>query len=248
MFKSRKGIYLINKNLTATYVGNRVEAFNDRTITSAQIVGELNQVRFICSESLALVYNYNLDKWATFTNHGGKSSITIGNDYYYLREDGVLYKENRTSFSDAGSPIKMRIESGWLTLSEIQGYQRIYHAMLLGTYKSAHKLRVRIGYNFVESFVQEKIIDVTDFIDDTTYGEASPYGEPEDVGYGGGTDQNLYQIRVDMERQKCQAIKILIEDAQDEVGEGLSLSAITFKAGLKTGENKLPASNKVGVS
>lgn len=248
MFKSRKGIWQVSRGLSLEYVGARVEQFNDSTITSADIVGELNQIRFTTSEELALVYNYNLDKWATFTNHGAKSAVVLGNDYYYLREDGLLYKENRNTFSDASSPIKFRMETGWLSFNQLQGFQRVYCALILGTYKSAHKLRVKVAYNFVDAYVQEQIIDVTDFVDTTAYGDYSPYGDPSTVNYGGNLDGSLYQLRIDMERQKCQSIKILIEDAQDQVGEGLTLSAITLKVGAKQGEFKMGASNKFGVS
>lgn len=246
MFKSRKGIWLLNKSLTFQYVGDKVEQYNDYNITSVKVVGELNQVRFLTDNSVALVYNYNLDRWATFQNHGGLSSVVIENDYYYIREDGALYVENRDSFADAASPIKFKIETSWLYLTDIQGFQRIYHALILGTYKSTHKLRIKIAYNFVEAFTDETVVNVTDFIDATAYGGYSPYGSPSTLPYGGNLDQNLYQIRVDLARQKCQAIKISIEDAQDEVGEGLSLSSITLRVGIKPGEFALPAANKTG--
>lgn len=246
MFKSRKGIWLLTKGLAFNYVGDKVELYNDLEITSAQVVGELNQIRFLTSNSIALVYNYNLDRWATFQNHAGISSVVIENDYYYLRLNAELYKENRTSFADNASPIKFKIETGWLYLTDVQGFQRVYHALLLGTYKSAHKLRIKIAYNFVEAFTDEVVVDVSDFIDSTPYGGYSPYGDPSTLPYGGNIDQNLYQMRIDLARQKCQAIKLLIEDAQDEVGEGLSLSSITFRVGLKDTEFQMPAANKYG--
>lgn len=242
MFKSRKGIYQLAGSMALSYIGARVEAFNDSTVTSAQIVGELNQIRFLLSESRALVYNYNLDKWATFENHGGLSSIVIGNDYYYLREDGSLYKENRTSFSDAASAIKFRLETGWLSMSELQGFARAYHAIILGEFKSAHKLRVKVAYNFVDAWVDDVLIDTSDFASDTAYGDSTPYGN-ESV-YGGSG--NLYQMRVNFQQQKCQSLKLLIEDAQSEPGEGLTLSGITVRAGLKEGSNKLGTANKYG--
>jgi len=246
MFKSRKGIWLLTKGLAFNYLGDKVELYNNLTVTSAQVVGELNQIRFITNDSIALVYNYNLNRWATFQNHAGVSSVVIENDYYYLRKDGELYKENRTSFADNSSPIKFRIETGWLYLTDVQGFQRIYHALLLGTYKSQHKLRVKVAYNFVEAFTDEVVVDVADFIDSTPYGGYSPYGAPTTLPYGGNIDQNLYQMRIDLARQKCQAIKLVIEDAQDEVGEGLSLSSITFRVGIKDTEFNLPATNKYG--
>jgi hypothetical protein len=248
MFKSRKGIWLLGKNLAFNYVGDKVEEFNNMEITSAQTIGELNQIRFLTTDNIALVYNYNLDRWATFQNHGGISSVVIENDYYYIREDGILYKENRSSFSDSNSPIKFKVETSWLYLMDIQGFQRVYHALILGNYESAHKLRVKIAYNFVDAFVDEVVISAADFIDATPYGGYSPYGSPDTIGYGGNLDQNLYQMRVDLARQKCTAIKISIEDAQDTVGEGLSLSALTFKVGLKTGEFAMPATNKYGAT
>lgn len=244
MFKSRKGIWLLNSGLALQYLGARAEEFNSQTVTSAQVVGELNQIRFTLDTDRALVYNYQLDKWATFENHGARSAIVIGNDYWYLREDGVLYKENRDSFSDAGSPVKMRLETGWLSLVDLQGFQRAYHAMLLGTFKSSHKLRIKVAYDFVDAWVQEKLIDPMDFINPTAYGEDSPYGNASP--YGG--DGNLYEMRVDFMRQKCTSIKLLIEDAQDVAGEGLNLSSITLRVGAKEGSNKLSANRKFGTN
>jgi hypothetical protein len=244
MFKSRKGIYMLTNGLSLEYVGARVEAFNGESISSALVVGELNQIRFTTKNNIALVYNYELDKWAVFTNHGARSAVVIRNDYYYVREDGTVYKENRQSFSDASSPIRLRIETGWLSLGEIQGFQRVYHALILGSYRSPHKLNVKVAYDFIDAWTQQETIDINSFISDNRYGEDSPYGDS--TTYGG--DGSLYQMRVNFARQKCQSIKLLIEDAQDQVGEGLNLSTITLRAGLKQGTNKLGAERKFGTS
>ena len=244
MFKSRKGIWLASPSLQLQYIGARVEEFNAATVTSALVIGKLNQVRFTLSEDRALVYNYALDRWATFENHGARSAVVIGDDYYYLREDGALYKENTTAFSDASSPIKMRVETGWLSLTELQGFQRVYHAMILGSYKSSHKLRIKVAYNFIDAWVQEELIDPLNFMTPTAYGEDSPYGSGSP--YGG--DGSLYQMRIDFKIQKCQAIKLLIEDVQDTIGEGLSLSAVTLRVGAKEGSGKINSARKFGTN
>jgi hypothetical protein len=243
-YKSRKGIYVLTGNLSLSYIGARVEEYNSSTITSAKVVGQLNQIRFTLSESRALVYNYNLDRWATFENHGARSAEVVGNDYFYLREDGTPYKENRTKFADGSSPIKFRIETGWLSLTGLQGFQRAYKALLLGDFKSAHKLRIKVAYDFKEAWVHEVLINPTDFINDSTYGDDSPYGSGSP--YGG--DGNLYQMRVDFKQQRCQSIKLLIEDAQTEAGEGLSLSGITIEVGAKAGVQRVPTANQYGTS
>lgn len=251
MFKSLKGIYVLSNSLNLTYVGDRVEGYNDLTIKSANVVGELNQVRFVTSGDLTLVYNYHLDKWATFTNHGGTSSVVIGNDYYYLRNDESVFKENRTVFSDNGAPIKMRVVTGWLYLGDIQGFQRIYKTLVLGSYKSNHKVKIRVAYDFVNIFKHEKVFDITDFINVNKYGEESPYGEPTTSYYGSSNDTsgNRYQYRVDMKQQKCQSVKLWIEDMQSAtVGEGLTISGITFQVGMKGGPFRIESNRQYGTS
>lgn len=246
LFKSRKGIYRLSPGLATDYIGARVEVYNSKEVSSAQIVGDVNQIRFTLTEDRALVYNYELDRWGTFENHGALSAVAVDSDYYYLREDGALYKENPDSFSDASSPIRMRIETGWLYLADLQGYQRVYYALLLGEFKSSHKLRIKVAYDFVDAWVHESLVDPTDVITTTTYGQDTPYGNG--TPYGGSAAGGRYQFEIHFKRQKCQAIKLSIEDVQEQVGEGLAISAITFRAATKQGGAKVRSSRKVATT
>jgi hypothetical protein len=248
-FKSRKGIYLLNKSLNVQYAGDRVEAFNNLKITSSSIVSDLNQIRFITNDDKALVYNYEFDKWSVFKNHGGSSSVVINSDYYYLRNDGSVFKENRTKYSDNGTWIKLKIETGWLGFSGVQNFQRVYKAFVLGSHKSPHDLKVSVAYDYVESYIHDKLIETDSFIAYNTYGSQSPYGN-EGETYG-GTDPkgNRYQVRIDMKKQKCQSIKFKFEDAQnDTIGEGLSISSIAFQVGVKQGPYKMEINRQNGTS
>lgn len=238
MFKSRKGIYLLGRGLNLAYIGSPVEEFNDLTITSAKVVSELNQVRFTTLDGDCLTYNYEYKFWSTFTNHKAKSAEVIGNSYYYLRTNNELYKENRQSFSDNGIPIKMRLEIGWISFTILQGYGRVYKMLLLGDWLSRHNLLVKVGYDFNESWVQQTTVTpATAGIDAEAYGLDSPYGEPAPKPYGGfGLP---YQARINLKKQKCQSIKLLIEDVQATAGEGFSLSQITFQVGGKAGLFKM---------
>lgn len=233
MFKSQKGIYLVNRSLGVTYVGAPVEAFNDLNIKAANLVPTKNIAIFLTDKE-ALVFNYFMNKWGTFTNHSGISATTLNNIYYYIRDNSEVYKE-ASHFTDVGSFIKLKVETSWLSFSGIQGYQRIYRALVLGQYKSAHKLQIQVAYNFKDAFVQSKIIDTSDFTSDTVYGGDSPYGAG--TPYGGGGNQ--YQARVNFKTQKCQSIKVKIEDSQStNYGEGFELSNILFVVGAKRGEFK----------
>lgn len=247
MFKSRKGIYLLNRALQLGYIGAPVEIYNNLTISSSKVVAELNQVRFTTIDGQTLVYNYVYKFWATFTNHEAKSAEVVGNDYYYLRLDNQLYKENRQSFSDAGIPIKMRVEIGWISFGILQGFGRVYKMLVLGDWLSAHKLLIKIGYDFNEAWDQSAEIDpALTGTEATAYGIDSPYGLPATKPYGG--TGLPYQTRVNFKQQKCQAIKLEIEDIQEVAGEGFSLSQITFEVGSKAGLFKLGKAQKIAAS
>lgn len=245
MFKSRKGIYMLGRGLNLQYIGAAVEDFNDLTVTSAEVIPEKNQVRFTTKEGECLVFDYFVGQWTTFRNHRGISAVVINQDYYYLRPDGVLYKENEDKFTDHGSSINLSLETGWISFADVQGFQRVYKMYLLSKYKSPHKLRIRVAYDFVEAFTQELIVDTADFTTDVRYGDDSPYGNPATTPYGGSG--NRHQIRVDFKKQKCQAVKIRIEEIQDsELGEGLSISNMRFEIGVKSQRSAISQTNTYG--
>lgn len=246
-FKSKKGIYLLGRDMALQYIGSPMEEFNSLTISSAKVKANFNQLRFTTTDGDCLVYNYHLGLWGTFDNHKALSAEVVGDDYYYLRTFHELFKENPTVFGDNGSPIKLLLETGWMSMMALQGFQRVYQAMVLGDWKSEHRLRIRAAFNFNEAYTQEKIIVPTDnFIDSAAYGNYSPYGDPPEIPYGGAYG-NVYQARFAFKQQKCQSIKLLIEDEQSAAGEGLSLSAMTLLVGGKGGLFKINQNNKFGL-
>lgn len=237
-FKSAKGIYLLGRDLSSTYVGAPVEKFNDLTITSADVVSNRNVIRFATNSGLCLVHNYFTNTWSTYTNFLALDAEIVKGVYYYLRSDSNIYKENN-SFSNNGTDIKIKIETGWLNLTgTVMDFQRIYRMLLLGDFKSTHKLRIKVAYDYAEAYTQEVIVDPSTFTNATPYGNYSPYGS-ESVYSGNG---NVYQIEIKFARQKCKSMKLLIEDITEDGGEGLSLSNLQFILGVKSN----PATTNAG--
>ncbi len=243
MFKSSKGIYQLGRDLSVTYIGAPIEKYNNLTITSADVVKDKNVIRFTTDSDTCLVYNYFVGQWATYTNFAAIDAEIVNSDYFYLRTDSSIYKEN-SSYTNNGSAIPMKIETGWLNLSgTVQGFQRVYRLLLLGEFKSIHKLRIRAAYNYKDVYTQESIVDVSDFINSSAYGDETPYGT--DALYGG--DGNLYQIRFNFAVQKCQSIKLSIEDLSQDGGESLSLSHLLFLVGVKSNSATVNKSNSYSV-
>lgn len=239
MFQSAKGIYLIDRSLQVQYVGSPVEAYNAEEITSAVLLADTNQVLFTMGNGKTLVFDYFVQQWGLFTNQNAVDSLIWQNTWTWLRSNGSVLKQTPGVFTDAGSPIKLKLTTSWLSFANVQGFQRVRRAQILGGYKSPHSLSVGVAVDFNDNIVQEAVIEPTT---PTYYGGSSPYGAESVYG---GTFQ-LYQWRIDLARQKTQAVKFVIQELPSATaGEGFNLTSIGFEVGAKTGLNKMPASQIV---
>ncbi len=244
-YKSAKGFYLLERSLQATYVGAAVEAYNSYSVTSAQLIPTVNQVRFTLSNGQCLVYDYYYSQWSTWTNINANDSVIYDNLFYYITPTGVVNYETIGEFTDNGQQINLKLITGWFSLAQLQGFQRIYKLLILGDYISPHTLNVQIAYDFNPNFVQQDLIYTPNTDSNLSYGVGTPYGE--DPYYGGGT-WPTYEWRIFMARQKCTAFQVLIQDNQTTTpyGEGFDISNIACEIGVKQGLNKLPASVSYG--
>jgi len=244
MFKSDKGIYEIQRGFAVTYIGAPAEGYNDLTISSGTLLENTNEVRFTTTEGRTLVYDYFHKRWTTFTNMPAQDATTYGQKFTYIKEDGTVLYEEPDYYLDNGSYIKSKIVSAWISLGNIQGFERFYEMELVGNYKEDHKLRVQFAYNFVNAYLHETIITPSSVLGLSVYGDED-YGD--ESPYGG--DGALFHFLIFPKIQKCQSFKFCIEDFQNNSGtQGYTLSNIAALVGMKPGLFKKPAASSFGAS
>jgi hypothetical protein len=246
IFKSDKGIYLLDRALGMQYIGAPVENFNALTVTSSTILEDINEVRFTTSDGQALVYNYFFDQWSTFTNYQAVSAINAFGSYLHLRSDGQVRGETADAYLDAGGKIRMAIETSWLAFANLQGYQRIYRYAFLGDFVSNHVTKVKLAYDYEEAFTETVYFNVDTGLDLTYYGDDPVYG---DSTVYGGTGSGVYQFSSKPRRQKCESMKFRIEDIDNQVLEGggsFNLVGLTLEVGQKATINKMRGSKRIG--
>jgi len=245
MYKSSKGIYLLDKSFKNSYIGAPVEQYNELTITSATLMPDTNEVRFTTGGDKALVYDYFHGKWTTFTNINAADAAVFDGNYIFIRSNGDIRQENKSSFSDNGSYIKMKLVSAWVQMAGIQGFERFYKMLLLGSYKSAHSLRVKFAYDFNPNWLHEATVNAGELLATEAYGDDGAYG----VGTPYGGEFPLYQFDVRPKIQKCESFKFSIEDFKtDADGEGFVLSNLCAEVGIKTGAFKVSAARTFGAT
>jgi hypothetical protein len=230
MFKSAKGIQILSQSLQIEYVGAAVESFNAQTITAATLMPDRHQVRFLCSSGSMLVFDYFQAQWSTFSAWAGIAADVANGSYYYATTS-ALYKESASLFTDNSSDVAMKVVTPWIALDGIQGYQRVRRAHLIGEYKSACTIRVRVAY-----------------ADEATTYDSEPASWDETFTFtpSAGT---VLQFRMHLSRQKCQAIKFEILDTSlAGTKESFTLSELRLEVGVLGSGFRLPASASKGGS
>lgn len=221
MFKSPKGYYLLDRSLSAQYIGAPVEDLNGLACRSAVLFYARNEVWFNAG-TVQIVYNYYFNQWSVAT-FGMTHSCLYMNTLAGL-QGSVIIRETPNIFLRDGLGYSMKLTTGWISFANLQGYQRVYKLLILGTFKSNHTFRVSISYDFIEAPYQVTAWPVSQVV-----------GTP-------------LQYRVFTARQKCESIKFTLEDLDLNgfLAESYSLSNMAFDTYFKRGLNKLPAAVSVG--
>lgn len=244
MFQSNKGIWLLDRGLNVSYIGAPVQAYNSATITSANIIPSTTQVRFTLNTGICLVYDYFYNIWGTFTNHYAAGGVIFNSLFTYLSTGGVFLQENPGVYTDNGEPFYISLQTGWLSLSGLQGYQRAYKLYLLGNFISPHILNVSVAYDFNSAITQNAVIQPTSLAN-LNYGNDPFYGSTQ--YYGGNASREQY--RVNFVKQKCQSIQITLTEGTDTTnpvyGASFTLSAMGLVVGTKLTYPKLPPTQSV---
>ena len=243
IFKSSKGIYLLDRSLNSIYIGAEVEKYNSLEVTSSKLLQDSNAIIFTLADGPALYYNYFFRQWGTFTNHEAVGSAVFEDKYCFLKSDGKVYLQNTSKYLDGGNSYNMKIKTAWLKVNGLQGFQRVYRASFLGDYKSKHKLQVKMAFDYRNYFQQEytKLFDPYEVLGSEYYGEGE-YGVESPMA---GPEDGVYQFQIHIGHQKCQAIMFEITDVlTTNIGASFTLNDLTLEIGVKRGLNKVGIAKK----
>lgn len=232
MFQAdNKGIWLLGRDLSTSYIGKDVEAYNGYTVLSSLVVPGTNQVRFTLSNGVTLMFDYFVNQWGTFNGIPGISSTLYQNLHSFINQYGQSLQETVGSYLDGTNPVLMSFRTGWLNLAGLQGYQRVYRMYLLGQYQTPHKLTVGVAYDYDSSVDQLSTISPTNY--SAPWGSDATWGQGE--VWGGSTQREQWQIN--FEQQTCQSFQLSLNEYFDgsigaASGAGLTISGMNLVAGI----------------
>jgi len=227
-FQNPRGIHAITGE-GIKYIGSPVEGIlgTSRVLDIIQDQAT-STIRFLLSTSV-LAYNYVFDQWShfTFSTLGSDRFIGMGNN------DGeiTLVTDSNKFWKEAGyklgtSYLVMKLRTGWISLNGVQSFSRAYRFSLLGKSRDKHILTVKIYYDYDDSAP----VDTYTFT--TTV----------------STTDALLQFRAHLSKQKCEAIKFEIYDADNSsaTGDGFVIENIALEVGSKRGIFRASEANTIG--
>lgn len=222
MFKSLKGIYLLDRGLQVSYIGAPVETYNQYSVVSAQLIPNTTQVRLLLSNGVMLMYDYFYQRWGTFTGLAGISDCIFQGKHTLVSSSGQVYQENAGSYVDGTNPVLMSFLTSWIKLAGLQGYQRSYFFYFLANYLSPHKLSLSVAYDFSPTPSQTNVITP----DANTY---------------------LENWRVFLAQQRCQSFQLGMQEVYAGTpGPGLTMTGLNLIAGVKSKFIPMPNVSSTG--
>ena len=244
-FQSAVGLQVLTRSLqTELTFGILVQPLvQSLDLTAALSVPSQNQFRWVSSDGTALVYDYVMQRWSTYTNYDAVAYVMWNGAPIRLRTTGDLFYEDTSLYTDNLRAVQMVIETAWLKPGVLaQGYAAVWYAEILGEYVDTHKLQVQVAYDYLPVPAQTVVWDPT--TNNITYGTDTPYGNSAFYGSNTRVYTAQYQVRVALSRQTCQSVKFRISDVS-QLGASCNLNELTLQLGVIGGINRLPTTQQV---
>ena len=229
-FQNAKGIFATDGR-TFEYIGAPVEdLLGSSRVVAIRHHQETETVRFALTDKV-LAYNYRYDAWSNYTySLGGGETIVgmenIDDTIYVITSADKILKED-TSFKVGSTYMPLKLKTGWVSFNEIMGFGRVYRFSILGESRDKHVMTVKVYYDYDDSAA----------VDTYTFTTSS------------ATDAKL-QFRAHLSKQKCEAVKFEIYDADNSAttGDGFAIDHIALEVGLKKGVYRTTETNTIGAN
>ncbi len=158
---STRGLRLLTRGLAiaqegSQYVGSDADGLIPNPVNTirALSIDAKNQVRWYLSDTTVAVWDYVQHKWSQFTNHDSSGGAVSTRDTFW-HSDGVnLFSADSLSGTyDDGAASFTALQTAWIPLADLQGYQRVYSLMILAeALKGSNRVIVATRYDYSDEY------------------------------------------------------------------------------------------------
>lgn len=249
IFQSANGLRVINAGLAVEDIGAPVQdETRGATVFRAVVDSARQRVKFLLdygtSVNRYVVFDWHMNAWTTEVAYGRSGgdppvpqataarafTLWLGKWVQVTSYGGTMIESSSTETgTDAGEFFPMTIETPWIHVGGVAGFQRVRRMTLVGQKLFSHKLNADLFVNYDETTVAQTAQWSAGFL-------APIEGLP------------VERVQLHIAPQKSSALKVRISDTQDGVStvspDGYELAALQFELGVKPAGARLPATNK----
>lgn len=246
-FQSDRGLELLGRDLQVQpFAGQTVEDLIPAgyIVVSALVDEGLGKAYFFVRSSdsggatgTLIVRDMVLGGWTSRTLSTAPRRAALAGSQYgttpylvWVDDTGVVHQETTSTYLDNGSWVTSTLETGWLKLAGVQGFQRVRKVYVTFKTLVAADVTVSVATDYSTSYTQSKTFPANAI-----------------SIYSGGP---VYTVSMMVGNQKCKALRIKIADATPTgvstgTGQGVALLSIGVEYAVIPPLARLPASQKV---
>lgn len=225
-YKSERGMRCLSRNLSLLRQedGQFVGAETDSLVTAcvASVAHPTRpQLWFFVGSGAVAVYDFQWGQWSEFSNFSCTHACVYGDTIAFCTSAGALFQTDTAVWKDNGSAITSTIETGWLSVANIHGFQRVRRAFFTAQDLAAAGGDIKFEFAYDGN---------------ATYSTS----DAPTVTVSGS---NLLSYRHHLAQQKCSSIRLKVTlqgSASTPVG-AFRVTALGLEVGRKYGGPKLPS-------
>jgi hypothetical protein len=229
--RGNKGFWLIGRDMQPQPIGADVETYNSTTLLDCCSLADKDEVRFLLSGGTELVFNTFYRTWSSNPTIYATCIAAVDGVRYFHADTtlgggtvnaGIYYESGYADEHRTNTTFALKLVVGWLKFAGLQGFQRIYELLFLADSDASDTTSVYLYFDYVDTLVETHTI---------TSANATSAGT------------TAYQFAVKPARQKCESVKVRIENSSPT--GSFSLSSLAALVGIKPGSFKMPSTKEV---
>ena len=227
-FKSKKGVYLLDRGLTLTFVGYYANVSLSKKIIKCINSKSSNEIYFLNEDGDIVVYNTFFKTFSLRNSKISRSVTARENKLYILDTQNKIYEQSGESSNVTEN---FNIETGWIQLSSIINRQRIREIYLLGKIDSIESIRITASYDFKDGDIFVQDLSREEINKSKVFGGSDVFEGKEIFGL----TENSSIYRFFPSKEECISIKLKVEIISKS---NFSISGLGFCYALQGGFSK----------
>jgi hypothetical protein len=216
-FQSDEGIYIVDKGLGVQFIGKPLYK-TEGTIRAACYDPAFNRVLFLTGTTVWL-FNLTTMNWLQWTVPDSIDLLCEGGSIYLLTSPSSsvtsISKLTAATWQDRGSNYEQRIRLGQFQFAGIQGYQRIYKALVSG-----RSLGDASGSITVKNY----------------FDGSSTATDTQTITQTATVSGNKMLLEIRPSKQKCETMQVELSHTANN--SGITVNAVTAEVGALTGAGR----------